>query len=62
MKVKLTRDWGKHKKGDSLDIKDKTVLAKGNEVGLFEGGKKPADKSGDDSGKDDSGKGDDSKQ
>ena len=26
MKVTLKADWGDHKKGDDLDIKDKTVI------------------------------------
>lgn len=27
MKITLKADWGEHKKGDDLEIKDKTVIA-----------------------------------
>lgn len=37
MKVTLLKDWGKtgYKKGDTPDIKDKSVLKKGMKEGLF---------------------------
>ena len=38
--VKLLKDVGDHKKGTVLDIKDKTVLAKWQELGVIESPKK----------------------
>jgi len=33
--VELTKDWSIHKKGDTVDLKDSTVLTKGLSIGLF---------------------------
>lgn len=36
--LELTKDWANYKKGDTVDIKDQTVIDKGVSLGLF---KKP---------------------
>ena len=36
MELVLLKDWGKHKKGSKVEVNDETVIAKGQEIGLFE--------------------------
>lgn len=36
MEVKLLKDWATYKKGETIDVKDKDVLDKGFEIGLFD--------------------------
>lgn len=42
MEFVLLKDWGDHKKGSKLTIKDNAVIEKGYELGLFEKPKKEA--------------------
>lgn len=35
MKATLLKDWGKYKKGETVEVKDKAVQKKGLETGLF---------------------------
>ena len=37
MKVKITKDWAGYSKGDTVEITDKSVIAKGFAIKLFEG-------------------------
>jgi len=39
MKVEVLKTWGKYKKGDTLELKDKTVIDKGIKIGLLKEGK-----------------------
>jgi len=36
MKVVLTKDWAGYKKGQEIDLSDKSVIDKGLEQGIFE--------------------------